>query len=134
MNAESKELTIVDIIQRFAVEKPSALAVRYLSGDGRDGDEQVIERSYGALERRARAIAAHLQSRAAFGDRAILAVSDSIADVEAFLGCLYAGVIAVPAYPPDPSRLARTLPRLAGIADDSGAALLLTSSDLAGMF
>lgn len=34
----------------------------------------------------------------------------SLEYIGAFFGCLYAGVIAVPAYPPDPSRLQRTLP------------------------
>ena len=50
----------------------------------------------------------------------------------ALAGCLYAGMVAVPAYPPDPMRTARTLPRLEGIVRDAQATLLLgTASDLA---
>src|SRR5205085_10921863 len=48
-------------------------------------------------------------------------------------GCLYAGVIAVPAYPPDPMRPARTLPRLRAIAADSQATVALTTSSLLAM-
>ncbi|MFU8802987.1 MAG: beta-ketoacyl synthase N-terminal-like domain-containing protein, partial [Bradymonadaceae bacterium] len=43
------------------------------------------------------------------------------------------GVVAVPAYPPDPSRLHRTLPRLQAIIDDAGADVILTTSQLKEM-
>src|SRR4029078_2729211 len=47
--------------------------------------------------------------------------------VAAFLGCLYAGVIAVPAYPPDPARLDQTLPRLQAIVAAARPAVALTT-------
>src|SRR5207248_10245268 len=50
-----------------------------------------------------------------------------------FFGCLYAGVIAVPAYPPDPARLMRTLPRLQAMAEDCRAAVVLTTAALREM-
>src|SRR5262249_30388384 len=53
--------------------------------------------------------------------------------ITALLGCLYARVIAVPAYPPDPTRLDRTLPRLQAIATDSGASVLFTTAEFAAM-
>ena len=37
----------------------------------------------------------------------------------AFLGCLYAAVVPVPAYPPSPWMLERTIARLQAIAVDA---------------
>ena len=54
-------------------------------------------------------------------------VLDAIA---AFFGCLYAGVIAIPAPAPEASRLKRTLPRLNAIAADAKASLILTTASL----
>ena len=39
----------------------------------------------------------------------------------AVFACMYAGAIAVPAYPPDPLRLQRTLPRLEAMVRDAQA-------------
>src|SRR6185436_6607657 len=46
--------------------------------------------------------------------------------VASFFGCLYAGAVAVPAYPPDPTRLDRSLPRLMAIVNDCQPLLALT--------
>ena len=48
--------------------------------------------------------------------------------IEAFLGCLAAGVIAVPAYPP---RKNRSVERLLAIADDCSPCLILTTREVA---
>jgi thioester reductase-like protein len=48
--------------------------------------------------------------------------------IAGFFGCLYAGTIAVPAYPPDPARLAATLPRLSAIVRDARPAVVLTTT------
>lgn len=56
--------------------------------------------TFGQLDSRAKALAVKLQSLALRGERALLLVPPGLGFVEAFLGCLYAGVIAVPAYPP----------------------------------
>src|SRR5690606_7000618 len=53
--------------------------------------------------------------------------------LEALFGCMYAGVIAVPAYPPDPARLARTLPRIQAISRDARTAAALTTSAIAAV-
>ena len=46
--------------------------------------------------------------------------------VKAMWGCLFAGVIAVPVCPPDPTRIAQTLPGLVRIVADCGAKAMLT--------
>src|SRR3569832_962384 len=84
--------------------------------DGGDDEAAVeIRLGYAQLDARARSIAAALQDRCKPGDRAVLLYPPGLEYIAAFFGCLYAGVIATPAYPPDPSRLVRTLPRLRAI-------------------
>lgn len=88
------------------------------------------ELTFAALRDRALEVAAALQQRLAPGDRALLLFEGGADFVTAFLGCLYAGVIAVPAYPPDPRRIHRTLPRLRAIALDARAGVVLASADI----
>jgi amino acid adenylation domain-containing protein len=90
-----------------------------------DGDLEVCEITYGELDRRARAIAAWLQSFGAEDERAILLYPPGLDYIAAFFGCLYAKVIAVPAYPPQRKR---TLGRLQAVLTDSGATFALTTT------
>jgi acyl-CoA synthetase (AMP-forming)/AMP-acid ligase II len=106
-------------------QHPDARAFVFLP-DGEDHEEVW---TYAGLDRDARGIAARLQARGArAGDRALLLFPPGGSYVGAFLGCLYAGVVAVPAYPPDPERLQRTLPRLKALADDARVRFVLTES------
>lgn len=93
--------------------------------DGRSPTQTI---TLGELDTRARAIAAFLQTRCQVGDRALLLYPQGIEAIAAFLGCLYAGVVAVPAPAPETTRLKRLLPRLEAIAADAGAKLVLTST------
>jgi acyl-CoA synthetase (AMP-forming)/AMP-acid ligase II len=92
-----------------------------------DGEHD--ERWIGAaeLDERARAIACALGAVVGAGERALLVIPPGLDYIAAFFGCLYAGVIAVPAYPPDPRRLARTLPRLVAIAESCAATVVVTT-------
>jgi acyl-CoA synthetase (AMP-forming)/AMP-acid ligase II len=102
-----------------------------------DGKKEGMSLTYGELDRYARAIAAQLQSLNAYGERALLLYPAGLEVLCAFFGCLYAGVIAIPAPPPEASRLKRTLPRLQAIARDAQASLVLTTAkiiDLVGEF
>lgn len=60
--------------------------------------------SYAELRSKAMLLAAHLQQTCRAGDRAVLIFPSGDAFVTAFLGCLYAGVLAVPATEPKPRR------------------------------
>ncbi|WP_165668166.1 non-ribosomal peptide synthase/polyketide synthase [Metapseudomonas otitidis] len=124
MDAFELPSTLVQALQRRAAEQPERLALRFLEGEG---DGVVI--SYRELDRRARVIAGALQAEAAFGDRAVLLFDSGPDYVAAFFGCLYAGVIAVPAYPPESARRHHQL-RLLSIIDDAEPALVLTSAAL----
>jgi acyl-CoA synthetase (AMP-forming)/AMP-acid ligase II/acyl carrier protein len=81
--------------------------------------------TYGELQQRACCIAAHLQQCTRPGDRALLVYPTGGEFIAAFFGCLYAGVLAVPATYPKPRR---PMPRLTAIARDSGALVALTTS------
>lgn len=122
--------TIVDILERRSLESPNDIAFTYLQFDG-NADE--ISLSYSTLEARARAVAQRVADQVARGERALLLYPQGIEYIIAFLGCLLAGVVAVPAYPPDPTRLARTLPRLRAVAADAEVGIVLTTRTIAGM-
>jgi acyl-CoA synthetase (AMP-forming)/AMP-acid ligase II len=89
--------------------------------------EEATHLSFAGLDQRARAIGAVLQQLGAAGQRALLLYPPGLDFVAAFFGCLYGGVVAVPAYPP---RSARMLPRLLEIARDARPAVALTTTEL----
>jgi acyl-CoA synthetase (AMP-forming)/AMP-acid ligase II len=91
----------------------------------RDGEIEERRITYGELDRRARTVAAALREVAVPGDRALLLYPPGLDFIIGFFGCLYAGVLAVPMYPPDPLRLARTLERLGAITSDARPSVVL---------
>ncbi len=116
-------ITLTDLMRIRAETEPDALAYTYLV----DGQGKVATLTYGALGQRAQAIAAELRSYCEPGARALLLYPPGLDYIAAFFGCLYAGVVAVPAYPP---RNARGLPRVRAIAADAEPALALTTAEL----
>jgi acyl-CoA synthetase (AMP-forming)/AMP-acid ligase II len=91
-------------------------------------EQEADHLTFAGLDLRARAIGAALQRLGAGGQRALLLYPPGLEFVAAFFGCLYGGVVAVPAYPP---RSARNLPRLLEIARDARPAVALTTAQLA---
>jgi acyl-CoA synthetase (AMP-forming)/AMP-acid ligase II len=78
-----------------------------------DGETENAALTYDNWIAARRAIASTLADRGASpGDRAILLYPPGLDFITAFFGAIYAGVIAVPCYPPHRSQLARSLPRL----------------------
>src|SRR4051794_36400114 len=88
------------------------------------GDGSLAALSYAELDRAARGIAAWLQARWAPGERILLLYPVGFDFVPAFLGCLYAGMIAVPAPLPGGYRQQRR--RVDAIARDAGIAAAFT--------
>ncbi|SFR29121.1 amino acid adenylation domain-containing protein [Lentzea waywayandensis] len=84
---------------------------------------------YGGLHERAAVVAARLAEVTRPGDRAVLLLPPGLEYVAAFFGCLYAGVIAVPTYPPLDER---QIPRLVSVLRDARPAAVLTLPALAG--
>ncbi len=118
-------LSLVQALAQRAAQTPDKVALRFLADA--PGEQAVL--SYRDLDQRARTIAAALQTRAGFGDRAVLLFPSGPDYVAAFFGCLYAGVIAVPAYPPESARQHHQQ-RLLSIIDDAEPRLLLTVAAL----
>ncbi|MFH8367578.1 SDR family NAD(P)-dependent oxidoreductase [Streptomyces sp. NPDC018031] len=108
-------------------EHPEKELYRFLENDG----ESTPTISGGELDRRARAIAATLQRHVSPGDRALIVCPPGLDYLASFLGCIYARVIAVPVYPPDPVLVKRTLPRLVGVVADAEPAVVLATEPLA---
>jgi len=117
--------TVVDLLRWRAQERGPALAYTWLD----DREERETHLTYAQLDARARALAAHLQARTRPGDRVLLVYPNGLDYLTAFFSCLYAGVIAVPVYPP---RLNRSLDRLEAVVQDAGAALALTTAAVLG--
>jgi acyl-CoA synthetase (AMP-forming)/AMP-acid ligase II/acyl carrier protein len=112
--------TMVELLTAKAADFPDRVALVYL--DDRDG---ITELTFADLDRRARAIAARLSADLKPGDRAILVYPAGLEFIAAFFGCLYAGVIAVPATYPKPKR---PMPRLQRIALDCDAHVALSTA------
>lgn len=92
-----------------------------------DGEQQREHMTYAQLDAKARAIAGYLQSRGLAGQRALLLYPSGPQFIAAFFGCLYAGVVAVPAYPP---RRNRNLERIRSIVGDCQPQICLTTDDV----
>ncbi|WP_067847463.1 fatty acyl-AMP ligase [Nocardia lijiangensis] len=97
----------------------------YLREAGRELVEDVA--THRELDRDARALADWLAHRAEADRPVLLLYPPGPEFLRAFLGCLYAGVVAVPA--PVPTD-ARSMRRVAGMLDDAGSRLVLTTTEL----
>ncbi|MEM1227344.1 MAG: SDR family NAD(P)-dependent oxidoreductase [Planctomycetota bacterium] len=124
---------LVDLLAARALAHPEQVLYR-LSRDSRERDATVAW-SYREVDARARRVAGFLHDRlggnpSQRGQRVVIALPSGLDYVGAFFGCLYAGMIAVPAYPP---RRPRRSERLHSIMADSDASMVLASDELAEM-
>ncbi|MEE9603043.1 MAG: AMP-binding protein, partial [Thermoguttaceae bacterium] len=111
---------LVELLGHRARRQPNDIAFIYLV----DGETDQIDVTYRELDRQARAIGAWLESLGLSGERALLLYPAGLEFIAAFFGCLYAGVVAVPVYPP---RRNRSMGRIQSIADDAEAKVALTT-------
>ena len=125
MDAFELPRTLVQSLQQRAEQTPDQVALRFLA----ESAEHSVVLSYRDLDLRARTIAAALQANATLGERAVLLFPSGPDYVAAFFGCLYAGIIAVPAYPPESTRRHHQA-RLLSIIADAEPRLLLTIASL----
>lgn len=92
--------SLVDIFVDHLGDAPRKRAYTFLDDRGREAAVLTFEE----LFRRASAVASELGSRGYEGERAVLLFPPGLQFVAAFVGCLMAGVAAVPAYPPRSTR------------------------------
>ena len=112
--------SLVELLQWRASHQPDQVAYRFLF----DGEREAATLTYAQLGLQARAIAAVLQRSEAKNERALLLFPPGLDYIAAWFGCLYANVVAVPAYPP---RAGRSKARIAAIVDDSEPSFVLTT-------
>ena len=118
---------LVDVLRERAGQPGQAPAYTFLD----EGEAEGGTLSWEALDRSARAIAVRLSEVARPGDRALLLFPAGLDFIAAFFGCLYAGVVAVPSYPPRPNRgQDRGQNRLRAIARDASPTVVLAGQAL----
>ncbi|MEO6526703.1 MAG: fatty acyl-AMP ligase, partial [Gemmatimonadaceae bacterium] len=115
--------TLAEVLRHRGACEPERHAYTFL----KDGETEHARLSFGELDRRARAVAAALQARGAEGELAVLLYSPGLDFVAALFGCWYAGVVAIPAYPP---LRAGATARFQSIVGDSRPRFALTSADV----
>ncbi len=115
--------TLVQLLRWRALEQPTRRSHIFLA----DGEREEAALTYAELDAQARAIAAMLQAVGATGERVLLLYPPGLQYIAAFFGCLYAGAVAVPAYPP---RMNRSLSRLQAIVHDARAIAALTTASI----
>lgn len=113
----------VNLLRYRASETPEKVVFTFLS----DGESVSSSLTYLQLDQQAKAIATKLQQLKAQGERALLLYQPGLEFISAYFGCLYAGVIAVPVYPP---RANRSFDRLQAIVSDAQTKLALTTASL----
>lgn len=111
--------TLVELLQHRASATPDALAYSYL---GSKLDESRC--TYGELHERALAVAARLRPVVREDDRVLVCHLPGLDYLAALYGCLYAGAIAVPVYPP---QYYRSFDRVRSIIEDARPRAGLTS-------
>jgi len=113
--------TIFEAIDGHAHTQGNSLAYTLLAAD----ESATAGVTYSEIDQNIRGVAHRLRQEAEPGARALVLLPFGIEFLQVFLACLYAGIIAVPAYPP---RRTRGNVRLQAIADDCQPSLLLCDS------
>ncbi|MDR0870684.1 MAG: aminotransferase class I/II-fold pyridoxal phosphate-dependent enzyme [Planctomycetaceae bacterium] len=114
---------LVQLVQYQALVQPDKPAFIYLP----DGADNEIVLTNAELDRRVKSIAAHLQRQNLFGERALLLYPPGLEFIIAYFACLYAGVIAVPLYPP---RKNRAMLRIQMVEESAKAKIVLATADI----
>jgi myxalamid-type polyketide synthase MxaB len=107
----------VKIYRHRAENQPEELAYIFLE----DGENKEKKITFGELHHLALNVAAEIRSYAKEGDRALLVYQPGVEFIITFTACIYAGVIAVPVFPPQNQK---DWPRFVKIVEDCRASLV----------
>ena len=118
---------LIRVLRRHANERPRQPACVHLL----NGQVDHPSLTYAQIDRRARAIAARLQDMDFSGQCVLLVYPPGLDFITAFFGCLYAGCVAVPTYPPHRQRM---LEGFRAVAVDAGARIALSNASGAAQF
>jgi len=115
---------MVDLFQYRSQIMPNDFLYHF-SQTGLVADNESV--TYLELEKKIKSIAALIQQYAKPGDRALMIFQPGLDYIVTFWACLYAGVIAVPAYPPfDKS----TVEKLQAILENSAPKIILSNTKI----
>src|SRR5271170_2196547 len=118
--------SILKQLDRLGEKHPHKLLFSYLDLNG----NPIESYTYASFLERTKAIARHLRKEHHFAaeDRLLLAYPPGLEMICAFFGCVRAGLIPVPVYPPGSRGFQSALYKMVHIAKDCQAAGILTSS------
>ncbi|MEU4243564.1 fatty acyl-AMP ligase [Actinoplanes sp. NPDC026619] len=116
---------LVTLLRQQVADRPDNDALGFLA-DPDDIEQGVVRWTYADLDRHARHNAAWMQEHLPAGSRVLLLYPNQLEFVAAFVGCLYAGMIAVPAPLPGQHRHHRQ--RVATITANAEVAAVFTST------
>ncbi len=114
---------LVDLLRWRADYQAEQIAYTFLV----NGEDEDVSVCYAELDRRARHTGALLQAHVHKGERAVLLYPPGLEYIAAYYGCLYAGVVAVPAYPP---KLNKNANRIKSILANVDASIVLTTPQI----
>jgi thioester reductase-like protein len=122
--------SILDKLDSLGDQHPQRLLYSYIDVNG----HPIGGYSYEAFLRRTKVIAGHLRKGHGFHsqDRLLLAYPPGLEMICAFFGCVRAGLIPVPVYPPSSRDFQSALYKMVHIAKDCQAAGILTSKEYLG--
>ncbi|MEV8596060.1 fatty acyl-AMP ligase [Streptomyces sp. NPDC052012] len=126
--------SLVDLLIAHATEHPDRTAYRFLAtGDCTGETSEIHDITYGRLADRTRAVAAWLQDRGLAGSRAMLLYPPGLEFISGYLGCLAAGVVAVPGVPPQGrTQNHRALTRMKRLMADADTKVILGGREVIG--
>lgn len=112
--------TILDCVNFWSSSRGSRSAFIFLDSNG----GQIADVTFSQLKERSLVVAHELLKVVSPGQRAVLFFQPGLEFIYAFLGCLYAGVVAVPIPPPQGKR---QVLRLNSILKDADSAVILST-------
>jgi acyl-CoA synthetase (AMP-forming)/AMP-acid ligase II len=119
------DMLLLDALMHWTKKTPEKMALSFLNEKG----DVSVSLTYRDISAKSSNLASHLlKAGVTQGDRVLLVYPPSLDFIVAFLGCLKAGVIAVPTFPPDPSKLSKDIAMFSTITSSCGAKVALTSS------
>lgn len=116
--------TLIDLLEHRAQIDPNKVIYEFISDSGK-ATEFITN---GQLAQQARNIAICLSNQGIkLGDRVLLIYPPGLELIAAFFGCLYAGAIAVPVYPPVSAKLVK---KIKYIVKDAKPAMILSTQEI----
>src|ERR1700741_3481741 len=122
--------SILDKLDSLGDQHPHRVLYSYIDVNG----DQIQGYTYESFLHRTKVIAGHLRKEHGFTsqDRLLLAYPPGLEMICAFFGCVRAGLIPVPVYPPSSRGFQGAMYKMVHISKDCQAAGILTSRDYLG--